>query len=519
MKKSYLLLCLLTAAGFAFAQNNKPKTIEDLLQHPSQLTPELASAIVAQGVDEDGVLPPSPLGGYNLADSTYYFVWNGNDWSLSYKYLYTNDCNLGKHLSSIQQIDPDFNGSFVNDYKEEYQYYANGNWKEFNYFTWVPSQNNWLQTGANFLNAAGNTTERWGKSDFDDDGVFDAGSRSIYYYNGQNNITQAADYDFNPMINDWTGNRNTVYSYNNGLLESVQVELFDLSTATWQPSSRTFYYYDAEGKETYWLRETNSSGTWVNASKRTLTYNANDQLIGSLLESYQGNAWVNTERIDYTYYPNGETQATQTYEWVGSLQDWVETIRNEYNDQGYSVYIEYKYAYDPGFGGYTFGYNLATGYTADWKTSKIILETLVPYTVEEWVSYDSVLYNYNVDGRLETRVSHRWDEDFGIFQFAQLDEYFNTGCFFNATHQVESLSQLCSFANPLQSGQAIECLNLDASKDYTLDLFTMTGARVHSQSFQSGQSLTTPDLAPGIYLMAIHDGQGMLQRNKVVVGR
>lgn len=518
MKKSYLLLCLLAVACSTFAQNNQAKTIKDLARHPALLTPELAMSIAQHGLGKDGELPPTGISGYNLSDSSYMHTWDGDTWDLSTKRYFTNDCGTGLRLSSLQQDKDFFTDVFNNVSKNEWEYYPNKRSKTTKFFNWSETLGDWLPSYYYEYNEDGEMVETWNTYDFDDDGQYDGGTRQLNTFDANGTVVKLEKFDYDTNVDDWAPYYRVSYFYENGLLKTELEESFGFSN-TWELSGRITHDYDANGLELQWGKELYSGSDWYDYQRKTFTYNSQDQLTDYLIEQFDGFEWSNVEKWEGTYHSNGQQLLSQTYTWVTEIQIWVATDSYEWMENGSLLKIENKDYYDTNTNGFEFGFRLRLNFQPDMNISSLINELLVPYTLDDWDIQDSSHFEYDLNGQIGDVFNYSFNEFNGSYLNNTWEKYYNTGCFFSNTQQVGNAQEACAFANPLQAGQAFECPSLDANHDYTLDLFSMTGARVHSQPFQSGQSLTISDLAPGIYLMAIHDGQGLLQRSKVVVGK
>ena len=187
---------------------------------------------------------------------------------------------------------------WVNNYKYEYEYNAQGQAVTYLNSYWEESGAVWYTT------------------------------KYIYVYDGSGNMSVETSYSWDSGTSGWMENSSTTYSYDiqNQLIMQVY-SYYDYSTTIWIASDRTVYSYDSHGNENltsseYWDSSTES---WVLGyqSQTEYTYDVNNNILSSISSDWDQmtSTWVYYSKEESTYDSFGNLLTQAYYDWNGSSWD------------------------------------------------------------------------------------------------------------------------------------------------------------------------------------------------------
>ncbi len=122
-------------------------------------------------------------------------------------------------------------------------------------------------------------------------------------------------------------NSNQTYQYldANGNVEASREDHWNMSTNTWDRSTRTVFILNTSGKPTSAISENiDPLGDWNLSGRNTYTYDANLSILSLLSESWDAvtGGWMPQGLNAFTYYPSGKIQSFKIQNSVqGVLKD------------------------------------------------------------------------------------------------------------------------------------------------------------------------------------------------------
>lgn len=233
-------------------------------------------------------------------------------------------------------------GTFVNDFREDFSYDSNGRLKV-------------------------EASQRW-ETDTDPQGRWVNFTRSTHSYDDDGNLTQLVDEKWDRDSDAWMNSTRTsnTYDSNDRVIESLEEEpdgnggwrnsqltqstygsegttesvtkSWDQSTSTWQNSSRALYSYPASDVMKIVTQTWNEDkGTWVNSTRTTIDGIGDpfppSETLSEIWDKSQGQ-WVNRSRIEFSYTTyNGDrrTKRRLVQTWTASSSEWTNFSRKSYS--------------------------------------------------------------------------------------------------------------------------------------------------------------------------------------------
>ena len=201
---------------------------------------------------------------------------------------------------------------------------------------------------------------------------------------------------------------------------------------------------------------------------------------------YDGARWENEYRELFAYDDAGR-EVSYTYQtWDGNYLRW------QYRYRYFNVYDE-------------------------------VAGLLLERTVEEyntlsnnWELDSRGWYEYNEQGQLTfLDVQTATPTEYGWIDASHCQSYWRT---IVPVAEANAVDIRCITANPYTSGSPIIFEGLNASRRYEFRLTGLWGRTLYREVFEGGKTLQlNTDLPPGLYLLNLHDENGMVYRQKLII--
>lgn len=324
------------------------------------------------------------------------------------------------------------------------------------------------------------------------------------------------------------------YMYYNefGLMDSMTMKLFSLSTMQWEFSTKVTYTYNdfrvPLTKTSYlWLP---THEVWVPDGQRRYTYIPGDTLvayINYLLWEDQGEYWRNHDSTVFARDPENLVDSTYKYHWKtsGGYYEFTSYRIYVYNDQDllindtswhYMELIGWHYQ-----GCHTYTYNAAgleTEYIMQgWDEDQEVWVNAERYTytynanmqmtlanrfvwdaqVPEWHNYEKYYYTYDADGNLDLLMFWELDEDLELWQKVATYELFWSLHYVVDMADNYEANSFEMFPNP-----ASDLVYIMVEEKTRVRIYTLQGQLIRQDFLTKGlNTLDCRDLKPGIYLL------------------
>jgi hypothetical protein len=212
-------------------------------------------------------------------------------------YIYDNERRNTHHISYVWQ-----NQRWVNADKEEYSYDINGKLSVMTGYIWNAASSQWEISNKNELTYSNNLISSLLISEWKNNQWINS-YKIEYTYNANGNYTSQIGYTWNATTSQWENSLKFEYEYDvlNRLILNVD---WNWSNGNWSNTSKTTYSYDTNGNLilSYDYRWDSTTTTWILANRSEYTYDANKRLLSTIDAMSLGNdIWMNTRKTDYTY--------------------------------------------------------------------------------------------------------------------------------------------------------------------------------------------------------------------------
>lgn len=145
-------------------------------------------------------------------------------------------------------------------------------------------------------------------------GASNIGSRELYTYDGNGNVTETLYSSWNESLNEWNNREKNVTTYtNNRMTRTVD---YDWENGQWTEDDKTDFGYVGANIDTFNSYEWDD-GQWINDFRGNLSYNSN-KLKEFISEEFENGAWTLNEKN--IYIRNATT---------GKIEDIISQIWNE----------------------------------------------------------------------------------------------------------------------------------------------------------------------------------------------
>jgi hypothetical protein len=323
-----------------------------------------------------------------------------------------------------------------------------------------------------------NSTSTW-HNEYKSDDVYDGNNLLIGHY----------EYIWNDTASAWNSTVRVIYYNNFASLPYLAVkEVWNSSLDEWDSLEQSNYIYNQFNWLMTVLKQVylQNSGTWVNSTLTFSTYSP-----GEIQQSVTGNIW---DSIHLTWIPD-------TYQLLDSASQKLAETYTKYVDlQTFLIVSGTRdlYTYTP----------------AGDTTSK--LHQVWDVSGNSWTNFSQVVYTYDSHNLLTEDLTQTWVNASSTWVNAKKSDYYYSDFIGIGEHPAKE--KPCFYANPMTTGNRINCPYLDPSKEYQFDLFTIQGAVVYTEIVNNGNSfIIKPSLAAGNYILRISEKGKTVYSDKVVV--
>ena len=340
---------------------------------------------------------------------------------------------------------------------------------------------------------------------FDDSWMYDYTEK--YAYDEQDRIT---------MIMDSTEGHasKSVFLYENGEWISDEYE-YELDGDEWVAIGKYTYEYDADGHMVlsvgYALEE-----DWVPENKMTWEYE--DGKLQNDIYYYHGeNSWNPLTRNDYYYNAEGLCREQLQSNWEG---DWTVSwkVEYEYDEAGNRHTETTSTIYELDDWVYTY----MTEYYYDANGNCYSSASYYNGDLRDWEPESTMTYNYDLSVPVETvaGIMMVWDEELPIhnklldWQLRANDDAYTTTFYYSncvgLNEKPESL--LTIYPNPAKEKVTIEGIEIAE-----MQVYNALGQLV--KTVRNSNEISVEGLAEGVYLLHIHDKQGVSHTNRITIAK
>ena len=339
--------------------------------------------------------------------------------------------------------------------------------------------------------------------------------------------------------------RDSVWTYD-ALDRPVEIIIREPSvlTMTMEPEDRIRFVYNGtvDAPDTVYVDGyVSSDGSWTNQSRETYAYQSDTLLVTLLIENNTIDGYEPDQRILITYTTTGKQDSLSIEDFIpdngGFTQ--IQYSNTTYNDDDLlesqvivtdqmglfdtAAVIEFRYPMDfdsPEYsrivlygGGSPFAY---IDFYNTYENELLIADTAyVSFsgTVGSFNPAQLQRYNYDMMDRLVRQDILEYDGTDAIpfertvWFYSEIDVVATSEIFQNAFH--------CRFANPMVSGQSINC-DLPDSTPLDLRVYDTMGREVVRRNFQNGEAL---ELDAGTYLTTLFSKEGTLRWRRQIIIR
>ena len=294
---------------------------------------------------------------------------------------------------------------------------------------------------------------------------------------------------------NWVNVAKNSYSYDlSNHLYQDKYQLWNSSTATFDPSSQKTYYYDGVGNLLQTIGQTyvTATSTYSFTDKFDYTYDTHNWLTNSLYAVWNGAAWDTNYMYSNSYDTTGD-MTTQLYQtWDAPSTTWNNvTLKSYSNFTSHMPMNEVDQIWD------------ATG-TGFWKNS---------------IKYD---YTYNSGNQLTNSIAQSWNVA-GFYEYANGDPAAN---YYYQSYTVTGVNAVAGangtvniFPVPAQNTLNIR-LNWNEAQAFTISIFDMNGRVVRQwnvpSAAQYSANIPVDGFAAGNYVVKINGTKGQMVKQIVV---
>jgi hypothetical protein len=161
-------------------------------------------------------------------------------------------------------------------------------------------------------------------------------SRMLNHYNTAKQMDTSWQQHWIQMIGQWDDNMRSIYTYTNGKLTEVLQQM--MTPGSWENTFRTFYSYDAAGRQTLIENEQwNGSGvgSWEKGYKIEYAYNAAGDMVEEKSSGWNSWAYQYNGKTAYTYNQFHRILTEETQTWNNTSGQWYYATANDYLTRNY----------------------------------------------------------------------------------------------------------------------------------------------------------------------------------------
>lgn len=311
---------------------------------------------------------------------------------------------------------------------------------------------------------------------------------------------------------NWKNYSNDTLIYIGSQLRVVISKQWDNQNSVWKNFLKNDYLYDNQNVLTSILLSNwnNSTLSWETSEKLSFEYTSSGLLQQELIQAWNNSLsiWTNNSRTVYSYSGTRLENSRQEL-WDDISLAWKNYKRNSYNysnNQNTEILTE---SFNTSLSAWENDSRVSFTYTTAGKTES---ETQQTWDGSQWVNANKLIHTYNNDDRTRT-LNRKWQAHLNDWRdFSQDDSFFSM-------HEVFGIGESDGFSvriqNPVRKGSSIRVYGLPLNRQYTVQLFSLSGTLVHQQEMYSDDLVLIPSqLSTGIYLLNI---AGMKQGIRLLV--
>lgn len=318
-------------------------------------------------------------------------------------------------------------------------------------------------------------------------------SKNLYFYDSTNRLAYTIAQTWGGA--SWVNVSKNLYTYTSGTqVFSEEMQMWDVTSSTFLPSSQTIYYYDGMGNKTQSINQVyNWTTLSYDYSSRTLnTYSTGNQLLSSTYATWTGSAWANNNMYTYAYDTAGN-RISQLYQlWNGTTSAWDNSMLHTYSN-------------------FTTMHMAQTDVQQNWDEVGAAWTNVMQYT-----------YTYNGFGQLTSSKGISWNVG-GFWEYALGDPKANYYYGPYLSTSVKTLSSVGGNANmypvPAQNMLHIE-LNWNEAQAADIVMVDVAGKAVFSYQTpaEANYHMAIPvnNIADGVYVVKINGKDGQIVKQVVI---
>ena len=371
--------------------------------------------------------------------------------------------------------------------------------------------------------------------------LWEKDSKTEYSYDGNGNISQVINEEWNTSNEEWVPASKTEYSYDSN------EDLIQIIDFTWSVSGNQFIHsskvdrtLDENGLETVAMISVWSTppGEWVDVWKYEYDYTVNESLLLETEYAWDEDAsdWVLSWKAEYTYNEDDRLSVTEEFNWDSEAIVWTNSWKTSliYDAHGNveqqldSTYLEPSGPWqEQGLAEYTYDdlYNPLTEIYSQWDESaaQLVLNSKYEYLYDDGILLSDLIVPpipWFVADYREQMVSKplgyvSYDYNTETFTY---DPYYREGYLYNEhypthVHGSEVSPFASIFPNPAREYIYLEFEG--ESHEVSFELFDVTGRRILFRQISNGESLNLEGLQKGLYLYRI-SGKDQMQTGKLI---
>lgn len=392
--------------------------------------------------------------------------------------------------------------------------------------------------------------------------------KEIYHYNiqkRQDTITLAT---WSDTENDWYYHTQRIYKYNsdNNLIRIVNQQ-WNETTQLWEIFTSTTLEYDNQNR---WINQLSNE-----VNRRTRTYDDNNRLTRDVFEYLENNQWLTLYSTIYEYNVIGQitrlyyssntfnppifretiytynNQHLRTSQVVSETNAWgqipplkdtfIYNVNNQLverqkadwiNDKWIWFNSRYLYEYDVNENPavsliqirHTANHNWQNSskdeifYNADNRETDTYRYMIWDTINTEWYDGEWTNYIYNQNNQLAERTIKNWENNTNDYteNYSKLINYYSEKTI--TCIEPPGIEENCLFLNPYLPYSTIHCDNWEVEKMYQIQVFSIDGKLVYSNSFLGCDGFQIDkSLQKGWYVFVILEDENVLQKQKILI--
>jgi len=279
-----------------------------------------------------------------------------------------------------------------------------------------------------------------------------------------------------------------------------------------------------------------SSQVWQNIKMYVNTFDDYGVLSQTILQYWIDEEWENDRSFDYQFYPTGKLKEYAYSTWETNNNIWDKKYLHEYHyDMNSNIELSYQKKWDLDSNQYCNfrknvfynTQNLDTVIFYGWDNNlevwdylsrafwEYIGNTQTDQTLQQWYGYwrnDNWLHDeINGSGQVTDRRFYLWDSDW----------YPVTKClseFYVSVDENQVGSPIKIIISNQYKGNFNIFVSAKGSISYTMDIYSITGKKVHQTSIVSNrENQLTSNLKSGVYLFVISKGSELIHSQKIIL--